>query len=291
MTTLMIWIGGALVGIAVARLAILFLQPQPKLSAVLERMGETTGPNSEGLDGTSRVQLRMASFARRNLSWAPRLWDEKDKKLVRINETNVLAQKVTFALLGLLGILALGLVFSRALPFTVPAIAAPIIAVLMWFLPDLEIRDNAKAARREFARAMPLYLDLLAVERESGRPPGMALSTAARVPQATPFEMITEVLTMSTVTGEQPWDALSRLSEEIGVPELGQAADHVASAGTEGAAVAQSLRKSAKAMRQAQLSEDHKSANGKSSSHSTLLMAIVMIYVFIILTPVLLGMM
>jgi Flp pilus assembly protein TadB len=291
MSIWMIVIGGALIGAALALGVLVMLQPKPRLSAALERMN--TGPrDATAMDQPgSLLEVRTASWVRRRMSWIPRLWTEEDRRLVQANENSVLAKKALLALLGFVLPAFFGLLtqFLDLLPAGIPAGVGVIFAVLLWFVPDLELRDKAKETRQEFSQAMPTYLDLIAVEREGGRPPAVALIEAAAVPTSTPFVMISEALNLARLNNEQPWDALHALGKQLGIPELIKAADIVSMAGTEGAAVAHSLRQSARSMRQAQESQDHKDANKNSNKVQTLVLLQAFVFVAIVITPLVMG--
>jgi Flp pilus assembly protein TadB len=292
MTTWIIALGGALIGIAVALAVLVMLQPKPRLSAALDRMGEPTTPAlSRPEQGASLMEVRTATWVRRWLSWIPGGTTEQDRILAQANETSILAQKALYALAGLLIPSLFGL-FTQMLdimPAMIPAALGLVFAALLWLIPDLQVKEKAAALRKEFSQSIPTYLDLIAVEREGGRPPAVALFEAAAVPTSTPFTMIIDALNLARLKDERPWDALHSLGQQLDVPELVQAADIVSMAGTEGAAISHSLRQAARSMRQGQETEDHKRANKNSNQVQLMVLFQAFLFVAIILTPLLMG--
>src|SRR5690606_32388009 len=77
----------------------------------------------------------------------------RELDLLRIPTYRYFGEKALWALLGLCfpAILMLTLaVTGVTLPFSVPAFVGLILAVVMWFLPDVETRQKATKAREEF---------------------------------------------------------------------------------------------------------------------------------------------
>jgi Flp pilus assembly protein TadB len=133
-------------------------------------------------------------------------------------------EKLLFGMLGLVMVPVLSVLLSVLgwrLPAVVPVVVTLGLAVGMFFLPDYNVRDDAKRARTEFARALGAYADLVALERHAGSGPRQALEVAAGVGASWVFRRLREELAFSSWSGEQPWQALRRLSQELGVPELG----------------------------------------------------------------------
>ena len=63
---------------------------------------------------------------------------------------------------------ALFYLLDLRLPVVIPVVATMALATVMFWLPDVNVRDDAKKARAEFARALGAYIDLVALERHSG---------------------------------------------------------------------------------------------------------------------------
>jgi tight adherence protein C len=79
-----------------------------------------------------------------------------------------LGRKVTLAgaglLIGLLGSALIGWAGDLPIPAGAPIVLAAVFAAIMFFLPDLEARQEAAKRRAEFRRALGAYLDLVALE-------------------------------------------------------------------------------------------------------------------------------
>ncbi|WP_280703697.1 type II secretion system F family protein [Kitasatospora sp. GP82] len=175
--------------------------------------------------------------------------------------------KIGYAFVGLLlpalTVTAVTLAGS-SLPITVPALAALALAVLFSFFPDINVRGEAAAARREFRFAVASYLELVCLERAADAGPSEALRKAADVGEGWVFSRLRDALTRAELAGIPPWEGLKQLSEEIGVPELGAPADIMALAGEEGAAVYSTLQAQARSLRGVLLTDAQTEANAAS---------------------------
>lgn len=161
-------------------------------------------------------------------------------------------EKTLVALIGLLATPLLVWLFSLSglhLPLAVPVGGTLAIATGLWFLPDLDVRHRAVEARAEFTRALGAYLELVAMERQSGSGARQALEVAATVGDSWVFTRIGQELARSGWAGQTPWEALHNLGEQLGLPALGDLADIMRLGGEEGAQVVTTLRARAAAMR------------------------------------------
>lgn len=177
------------------------------------------------------------------------------------------ATKVAAGLLGLAfppALAALMGVIGLRLPVVLPAAASVVCAAVLFTIPDIDARKRAAEARREFRRALCSYLDLVALERLADAGAVEALERAARTGGGWVFDRIRDTLLRAQLAGVTPWAALGRLAEQVGVPELGDAADIVALSGEDGAAVHQTLRARAAALRGAILADAQAEANAAS---------------------------
>lgn len=158
-------------------------------------------------------------------------------------------------------------VAGLAVPVAIPAGLGVAAAVGLSLVPALSVREDARRAREEFGRATSAYLDLVAQERASGASPAQALIEAAQVGHGWVFGRIAHALQQATRVGITGWQALSDLGREVGVPELADLADILASA-ADGAAVYATLTKKAAALRAAALAADQAAANAASEKLS-----------------------
>ena len=125
----------------------------------------------------------------------------------------------------------------------VPVVATLALAVGMFFLPDFNVRDDAKKARVEFVRALGAYIDLVALERNSRqrRPAGDGGRRRRRRQLGVP--------PARRGTGPEPLVRASRRGRrctpsptELGLPELDDLADIMRLSGEEGAQIYTNLR-------------------------------------------------
>jgi hypothetical protein len=161
-------------------------------------------------------------------------------------------EKLGFPLVGLLFppvMTFLLSVLGIQLPFVVPLAASLVLAVVFFFLVDVSLKQKAAEAREQFVRAVAVYLDLVALERSAAHGPVESLERAARVGNGWVFARIKESLDGAKIAGVPPWDGLSQVADEIGVPELGDVGDIMRLSGTEGAQVYQTLVSRAQSLR------------------------------------------
>lgn len=116
-----------------------------------------------------------------------------------------------------------------------PIIAGPALAAILWLVPDWNVRSQARQRRRDFRYAFTSYLQLVVLEREAGAALNAALENPAKITEGWPFQRIHEALTRARHAQQQPWRALKRLGEEIGVRDLIDLAHTAEIAGSEGA--------------------------------------------------------
>jgi pilus assembly protein TadC len=145
------------------------------------------------------------------------------------------------------------------------AVVAPILAVVGgYFVPDLLLRSQAEAKRRQFRFALSSYLDLVNVLLAGGAGVETALEATAAAGDGWAFEQVRNALLRSRTMRRSPWSALSELGTELGVAELVELAASVQLAGEEGARIRSSLSAKAAALRARQLTQIEADANSAS---------------------------
>lgn len=288
----MLFVGGALIGTAIALILVRYLPAKPVLAAALDRMGDITPAaqvSHSKLDEKvgSWVIGRVEQLPQNRFLSVPRT----DLQLVGLAETRFFYNKAFIAFL----MLAFGLLFgvySQSLgiaPFAIPGIAAIGLAILGWFVPDSLLKSQAKQARLEFVRALSVYYQLVATERGNGRPPAVAMERAASVGRAWPFRRIAQALNKAQYDRQQPWDALIELSEATAIPELGDAARIIAQAGNEGASVREALRLAGKNLDSRLRNDDRATTIKATQKVRQLTMIIAFSFVALIIFPLLLS--
>jgi Flp pilus assembly protein TadB len=267
-------LAGALAGLGLTLMVRELVPSSPHLGATLGRLHDDTALRPTGAieapsqRSASMFQDRLGHFLEHRL---PTLvgfrLPRSELDLLRIAPYRYFGEKALLALLGLAfpAIFTLMLwMLGITLPFTVPVFFGVILAVVLWFLPDIETRQKARNAREEFTRALGAYIDLVALERAGGAGSTQALENAAEVGDSWVFQRLREELARARWSGTTPWEGLHTLSTQLGLTDLDDLADIMRLSGEEGATVYESLRARASGLRDATLSAEHARANADS---------------------------
>ncbi len=199
-----------------------------------------------------------------------------------------LGEKVLLGVIGLAFppcLAALLDVVGVGLPWVLPTLASLGTATLFFALPSMALRNRAAAAREEFARAVGAYIELVALERLAGSGTTQALESAALVGRSWAFERIREELLRSRLSGTTPWQSLSDLAAELGVPELADLSDIMRLAGEEGAQVYEALRARGRGLRTAMLTREQARANAASERMVLPVALLALCFALMIATP------
>ena len=257
---------GASVGAGVAVLIRALVPDVPDLAAALARL-DTADPEPVPVVGASRWQrasdgvfsdlaarLHLARYAR-------------DLALLGETPAALAARKTGYALLGLAFppvLLAAVALLGIVPPLVVPVAVSLLLAAVLFWVPDADLRRRAQTERDAMRLAVCAYLELVALERAGDAGTVQALERAAGVADAPGFVRIRDSLTRAELAGRPPWEALGELAEQVGVPELGDLADIMALSGTDGAAVYATLRARAASLRHQLLAASAAEANAAS---------------------------
>ena len=253
---------GVVIGVGVAGAAYALIPAQPDLGDVLARLSPPARrrPGAPVVTATPDTQERLGIWAERTLparllGVAP----AKDLAVLRRTPAQFYGRKVAYGLLGLvLPSLLTGFftLLGIRVPFVVPVGATVVLAVVMFMAPSRDVAEEAKKARSDCARALSAYIELCALERNSGAGASVALANAAEVGDSWVFGRIREELARSRYNGQPPWGALKDLSETLGLPELAGVAEVMGLAGEENSEVYRSLRARSASVRGALLSSE-----------------------------------
>ncbi len=248
----LIVLGGMLVLAGLGLLVRVFHPAPPKLGVVLAQLNAApTRAQAHGTaasDGPSWIPEALIAFAERHLG-------AKDEDLAILGRTRgeLAVAKLGWAAGGALlpPVFAAIMVLAGVhLPFPIPAVASVILALLAWMNPSRQVAEDAEKARAEFRSALAAFLALVGLERKARGSPAEALEEASRVSGARPFRLIHSEIIRAEFASQQPWDALRDLGRRIGVDELVNLAEIVATA-ADGAAVFDTLMAEARSMRHA----------------------------------------
>jgi Flp pilus assembly protein TadB len=178
----------------------------------------------------------------------------------------------TKALLGLFGlvfpllIVAVLSVVGVHLPIVVPVWIALVFALVFFFLPDLELRQEVEKRRRDFRHAIGAFLDLVAMNLSGGRGVPEALLAASEIGEGWAFWRIRDALSNARITGQTPWQALGELGAEVRVDELRDLAAALSLVAEDGAKVRESLSARAVSLRRRELADLEGQAAERSQS-------------------------
>ena len=285
---------GALVSIGIVLAAWRLTPAAPDLADVVDRLSPSY-PSRRHASAPTPVTgstERLGRWGMRHLP--PRVWGAipaRELALLRRSVASYYGQKIVFAVLGLVfPVLLTGAVglFGFTPPVVIPVAGSIALATGMWFLPNLNLRSDAHHARTEFQRALGAYVDLVALERNAGSGPRQAMEVAAGIGHNWVFHRIGEELARSRWSGQAPWDALTSLADDLGLPELGDLADIMRLSGDEGAQVYATLRARSTALRTAMLTDAHGQANDVSERMVIPASLLGVVFIALLVTPALL---
>lgn len=213
-------------------------------------------------------------------------------ELLQIPRHRFLAQKLSFALVGLLfpsiAAVLLGLL-GLSLPIGIPVLGSIALAVGLSFVPDFNAHTNAKAAREEFAFVLGSYMDLVALDRRSGTSPRQAMEQAAMIGDSWVFRRIGERIADSRLNGLSPWNELAGLGERYLVPELTELTNIMRVAESQNTSIYETLKERSKASRKAHLAKELTEANKKTTSSSAPIAMLGILFTVLLITPALLS--
>lgn len=262
---------GAVLGLGVFLLAraVLVIE-QPRLADALARLDGRVAPSPAGSvagDSWTRMTGRAGAWAGARLMNAGVPIPTQALALIGWTPEGFLLRKAGMAAFGAGFVPVLSAVLSVAgwrLPVVVPVAGSLVLAVGLFFVVDLVVRDQAKEARGQMRRALCSYLDLVSLRRDASEGPTIALERAAALGSGWVFRRIRDALVGARLAGQQPWDGLRRLATDTGVGELADIADIAVIAAEQGASIAPTLRARAQSLRVELLAEEEALANTAS---------------------------
>jgi hypothetical protein len=213
---------GAFVG---AGLGLILLRTAPRVilpGDALDRLGEVA-PTSVGKATARKLSDRVGQWMQEHAPDLPGFAAPiRQLDLLEIPVSRFYAQKIQYAALGFFAPLMIPVFFQLALGFffPLPLIASPVLAAVMWTIPDSSVRTRARQAQREFTRFVTVYLELVAVALLGNTTADSALTSAASVSDSWVFRRIRREYQLADLTRTSKWDALERLGDTIGVPAL-----------------------------------------------------------------------
>jgi Flp pilus assembly protein TadB len=256
-------VGGLLAGLGCWLVISELIPAGPSLRAAMARLDSRGGRAEEQAPFPVRLGRRLGAA----VPWLP--VPATDLRLLGQEQAEWLARKVGHGVLGLAIVPTLSAVVvlgGHSLPWTVPVGGTLALGAVMFLLPDVVTRVEAKQRRADFRHALTSYLDLVVLERGAGAAPTEALEAAAEVGGGWAFERIGAALDQARKASRPPWEGLARLADEIGISELGDLAEIAEVAGQEGARILETLRARAESMRAQALAATKAQAGARSTT-------------------------
>ncbi|MGW1808171.1 type II secretion system F family protein [Streptomyces sp. NPDC002078] len=174
-------------------------------------------------------------------------------------EERHLAGKAVCAAAGLVGpwaaTLLLRLEAGTGAGWWAPLAGSLALAVVLFFTPDLSVRQQAARRRREMRHTLSLVLDLTVIALAGGAGIQQALAQAVAAPQGWAAARLRHALHVAQLTRTSPWSHLGDLGRHLAVTDLTELASTLNLAGSEGAKIRGSLGAKARAMRRRRISE------------------------------------
>lgn len=252
---------GSGLGLGLWALAVWAAPPLPSLGVVLARVTSATPPVPTLLATTQHAWVARfgGPFVRPQRALGlPNASLRRDLAVTGTSIESHLAVKAVATLAGLLSPVVANLALSTVgmgWGVQIPAVAAAVLALAGFILPDLKIRSRAAARRAEARHAHSVYLDLVVIALAGGAGVDAALADASTVGHGWAFTQFRRALATARITRVSPWQTLRQLGAELDIPELTELAASASLAGTEGAKIRASLSAKAMALRTHQLTE------------------------------------
>ena len=185
-----------------------------------------------------------------------------DLRVVEQPEMVLVAATVVSGLAGLLAPVLVSLPLAVVGVGWLPGWVWLATAALAAVVPAARVRERAGRRREELRRAVGAVLDLTAIALAGGAGVEQALHGAAQIGAGWAHERLRTTLDTAYTTHADPWSALARLGDMLGVEVLVELGAVLDLAGTEGARVRASLVAKAAALRAHAHSEQEAAGGG-----------------------------
>jgi hypothetical protein len=247
---------------------------RPTLAATLAELDAARwSPVGTGTDRAGRPGVVGNVGAWLAGAWVRRGWTppslRADLTVTGTDLASFLLRKTTYGLAGIalppVAVLLLGAA-GIPVPVLIPLWVSVCGGVVGFLLPDVAVRQQAAAARRDFRTAVGAFLDLVAMRMASGAGLAEALLEAAAVGDDVSFAHLRGALADARTDGLPPAAALGRLGEDLALPDLVDMATRLRLVDTTGARAQASLRAQAASLRDRELTDAQGRANERSQS-------------------------
>lgn len=235
---------------------------RPPLHTALARLGQ---PRVE-VEPVSRdnLDVRVGVWARRiGIVEHAVTGMRADLRILRRSPDEQAALLVTYATLGFLWapvVAAGGWLVGVRLPVAIPLWLAAAGAGIGAISATRSVKTAAAQRRQAFSHALSSFCDICGMCLAAGRGVESSLETAAHTGNGWAFRELQTALRTGYVRGDTPWDALARLGNDADLPDLVELAAALSLAGDQGAAVRDTVRSKAKAIRERLTADAERSA-------------------------------
>ncbi|MEV6774393.1 type II secretion system F family protein [Nocardia sp. NPDC051030] len=289
----------AILGGAGLTLIVAYLLPgQPALRDALDRLnGKADAPtdlfDEDAAAANGLIQQLTQRAGRAAYPWLTRVpWllrvPTQDLAILRRSPVSWLGDKILSATVGLIApsMVNMALALSGVtMAWQIPMALGLVLAVVLWFAPDLEVHERADAARQTFRRALGAYVELAAYARNAGIGVTQSLEAAANVAPTWVFRRIADALGEAAYAGRTSWSALETVGKELGVVQLVDVAHTMELSGTHGSSVYDTLRSLAASMRNEMLTTDQGGARDATQKIAIPLGAMVIVFIVMLVLP------
>jgi tight adherence protein C len=228
------------------------------LARTLDRLGNPEAVVPTGV--ASSLDARLGAQLRR-LGPVERLVElvRADLRVLRRDPDEQVAEIAGYGMVGFLFAPAVvagaWFIVDIQVPLVVPFWLSLVGAAVTVVLAVRQVRQRAALARSEFCHSLSAYCDVVAMTLSAGRELHTALFDAAAQGDGWAWRELRDGLQRGFLLGEQPWEALTRLGQSLGVTDLVELGATLALADEEGASVADTVTAKAASLRERLVAE------------------------------------
>lgn len=289
MSTPLILVSGACIGLGIVILLWRLVPTTPDLGAAMKTFGGTDRRYSDTTATGQQAQIESWLYTHMPAALLAHM-PTRNLDIVGTSYAAHLTKKVTVAgalLIAPIFVSAALWVIGTPLP-QITILSVPL-ALLGWFIPDLDLAQQAAKAREEFHLTVATYIELTGMAAKSGLSPSQALEVAAESGNSWVFERLQNANLRSRFASEQPWVGLTRLAKDSDVPELTELADIMKVGAEQGSIVYESLRAKGRAQRLGILNRESIAANEATERMTIPMTLLGIVFVLILVAPSLMN--
>lgn len=289
MSTPLILVSGGCIGLGIVILLWRLVPTTPDLGAAMKTFGGTDRRYSDTTATGQQAQIESWLYTHMPAALLAHM-PTRNLDIVGTSYAAHLTKKVTVAgalLIAPIFVSAALWVIGTPLP-QITVLSLPL-ALLGWFIPDLDLAQQAAKAREEFHLTVATYIELTGMAAKSGLSPSQALEVAAESGNSWVFERLQNANLRSRFASEQPWVGLTRLAKDSDVPELTELADIMKVGAEQGSIVYESLRAKGRTQRLGILNRESIAANEATERMTIPMTLLGIVFVLILVAPSLMN--